>query len=116
MAINYNRLKSVADRLITDNGQMVQLVAYDYIDHNDGSAEKVMRFVSGMGVVSNFNERDSKMFAEIKANDAKIICKLPERPERGQNITANGITWRIVEFKDINTANFPLVYILQIRS
>ena len=116
MAIDYNRLKNVADRLITDNGQAVQLVAYDHIDHDDGSSEKVIRFVSGMGVVSNFNERDSKMFAEIKANDAKLICKLPERPERGQNITANGITWRIVEFKDVNTANFPLVYILQIRA
>ena len=116
MAIDYNRLKSVADRLITDNGQMVQLIAYDYVDHDDGSAEKVMRFVSGMGVVSNFNERDSKMFADIKANDAKLICKLPERPERGQNITANGITWRIVDFKDINPAMLSLLYILQIRA
>ena len=116
MAINYTRLKSVAERLIRDNGQPISLSAFAYIDHDDGSVDKVMRFVSGMGVVSNFNERDSKMFADIKANDAKLICKLPERPERGQNITANGITWRIVEFKDINTANFPLVYILQIRA
>ena len=83
MAIDYNRLKSVADRLITDNGQAVQLVAYDYVDHDDSSVDKVARLVIGMGVVSNFNERDSKMFAEIKANDAKLICKLPERPERG---------------------------------
>ena len=116
MAINYTRLKSVAERLIRDNGQPISLSAFAYIDHDDGSVDKVARLVSGMGVVSNFNERDSKMFAEIKANDAKLICKLPERPERGQNITANGITWRIVEFKDINTANFPLVYILQIRA
>ena len=116
MAINYNRLKGVAERLIRDNGQPISLSAFAYIDHDDGSVDKVMRFVSGMGVVSNFNERDSKMFADIKANDAKLICKLPERPQRGQDITANGITWRIVDFKDINPAMLSLLYILQIRA
>lgn len=116
MAIDYNRLKNVADRLITDNGQMVQLVAYDYIDHDDGSVDKVETIINGMGVVTAFNERDMNMFPEIKYNDAKLICSLKDRPQRGQEVTANGITWRIVEFKDINTANFPLVYILQIRA
>ena len=116
MAINYTRLKSVAERLIRDNGQPISLSAFAYIDHDDGSVDKVETIINGMGVVTAFNERDMKMFHEIKYNDAKLICSLKDRPQRGQEVTANGITWRIVEFKDINTANFPLVYILQIRA
>ena len=116
MAINYTRLKSVAERLIRDNGQPISLSAFAYTDHDDGSVDKVETIINGMGVVTAFNERDMKMFPEIKYNDAKLICSLKNRPQRGQEVTANGITWRIVDFKDINPAGLSLLYILQIRA
>ena len=116
MAINYNRIKDVAERLIRENGQPVTLSRIDSTDNGDGSVTEAEVLHIGSGVVSGFTERDDKTFADLQANDAKLICTLPVRPERGDKVTANGKDWRIIDFRDVNPANVSLIYILQCRA
>ena len=116
MAVDYNRIKGVAERLIRENGQSVTLTQITSTDNGDGSVDEIEVQYIGSGVVSGFTERDENTFADLQANDAKIICTLPVRPERGDQITANGKDWRIVDFRDVNPANVSLIYILQCRA
>ena len=115
MAIDYNRIKGVAERLISENGQPVALSRIDSVDNGDGSVTETEVLHIGSGVVSGFTERDDKTFADLQANDAKLICTFPVRPERGDKITANGKDWRIVDFRDVNPADLSLIYIVQGR-
>lgn len=115
MAIDYNLIKGVAERLVRENGQPVTLSRIDSVDNGDGSVTETEVQHIGSGVVSGFTERDDKTFADLQANDAKLICTLPVRPERGDKVTANGKDWRIIDFRDVNPANVSLIYILQCR-
>ena len=115
MAIDYNRIKGVAERLIRENGQSVTLTQITSVDNGDGSVDEVETQYIGSGVVSGFTERDDRTFADLQANDAKLICALPVRPERGDRIAANGKDWRIVDFRDVNPADLSLIYIVQGR-
>jgi hypothetical protein len=115
MAIDYVRLKGVAERLISSNGQPVALVRIESLDNGDGSVSNVETLHTGSGVVTGFTERDDASFPELQANDAKVICSLPVRPENGDTVTANGKTWRIVHFRDVNPADLSVIYILQVR-
>ena len=115
MAIDYNRIKGVAERLIRENGQPVMLTQITSVDNGDGSVTETETQHIGSGVVSGFTERDDKTFADLQANDAKLICALPVRPERGDRITANGEDWRVVDFRDVNPADLSLIYIIQGR-
>lgn len=115
MAIDYSRIKGVAERLIRENGQPVTLTQITSVDNGDGSVTETETQHIGSGVVSGFTERDDKTFADLQVNDAKLICALPVRPERGDKIAANGKDWRIVDFRDVNPADLSLIYIVQGR-
>ena len=54
MAIDYNRIKGVAERLISENGQPVALSRIDSVDNGDGSVTETEVLHIGSGVVSGF--------------------------------------------------------------
>lgn len=115
MAINYNRMRELAERLISDNGQAVTLKKQATIDNGDGSVMQTVTEHQGSGVVSGFNTHDNAQFSEVQAGDAKLICTLPVLPHRGDKVTANGQEWSVVEVRDINPASLSVLFILQLR-
>lgn len=129
MAINYTRMRSVAERLVEENGRTVTLVRLDQVNDSDpampwrGTTGTSEVTVDVIAVLVPF-ENDDFDGTLVKRGDMQaIVAAKSVEDENPANVEIEtfdflddgGARWRIVEAKSINPGGQRIVYMLQLR-
>lgn len=113
MAINYDNLAELAERLIRENGRDALLITEtntgtDYQPTISQSSENIKL------VQSQFNSLDNNDFV-LQAHDVKFLVSSAFTLTANQRIETNGLQYSIVAVKEIKPASIGILYIVQGR-
>lgn len=113
MAINYDNLAELAERLIRENGRDALLITEtntgtDYQPTISQSSENIKL------VQSQFNSLDNNDFV-LQAHDIKFLVSSAFTVSAKQRIETNGQQYSIVAVKEIKPSDTSILYIVQGR-
>jgi len=124
MSAFYDKMGATALRLIERFGQTITLrdtVPGEYDPVTGGSTPETTVDQPAQAILQDYALQQSGMtYAEgtvIKQGDKKILVAAQglTPPQLTTTVLAGGVTWTIVNIKEINPAGTPLVYELQGR-